>query len=241
MKLRLIVKKLFAHFKPPATNNLIFSPIITDINKLCNGALDVVFDIGAHHGNYSLELTKLVNVGVVYCCEPNEVAFRILKSKLNKSIFRHLNLALSNFSGTSPFYLNEFEETNSLLPRVETKSSIDRLTANRAIVQVGVETLDSVCSKNSIKKISLLKIDAQGNSLDILKGASELLKSKLIGIIQCEVEFIEIYKNEGLFHSITLFLEQHGYFLYSLYNIHYDINNRISWADALFVQNVDTH
>lgn len=40
-----------------------------------------------------------------------------------------------------------------------------------------VETLDKIADKEGIRNIDLLKIDAEGNELSVLKGAFNLLKS----------------------------------------------------------------
>jgi len=210
--------------------------IFDDLKILCNGKAPVVFDIGAHHGDYAKKINSVITLNECYCFEPFEDSFNVLKSQLIGKNFRKFQIALSDFEGQSKFYSNQYDQTNSLLPTVKTNSSIDNLIANKAITSVNVETLDNFCDRNGIKRIDLLKIDTQGNTYGVLNGAKRLLESNGVGIIQCEVEFIEIYRNEQLFHRIALFLEEHGYQLYSLYNLHYDINNRLSWADALFTK-----
>jgi FkbM family methyltransferase len=208
--------------------------ILDDIVLLTRGQAEVAFDVGAHHGRYAAELAKRIAVKKIFCFEPFPQSFNELKKNLKDSIYHHQQLAVSNYSGVATFYVNYFDETNSLLPSAATGSGIDRLTEQQGLIEVTVETLENFCEKNSIRKIDLLKIDAQGNSYNVLKGAVELLRNKAFKLIQCEAEFLEIYKGEHLYHKIAILLEEYGYSLYSLYNIHYDVNGRISWADALF-------
>lgn len=231
------VYRLF--FKKKA-NKEIAPDIFSDLKTLCNGRAVVVFDIGAHHGDYAKRITNAVTLDYCYCFEPFKTSYEVLKSQLTENKFRKFQIALSDFEGYSDFYANQFDQTNSLLPAVKTNSSIDTLIANQAIVKVKVDTLDNFCDKNEISRIDILKIDTQGNTYGVLNGAKYLLENGLIGIIQCEVEFIEIYKDEQLFHKIAIFLEEYGYELYSLYNLHFDINNRLSWADAIFIKNDKT-
>lgn len=211
------------------------APSILDaIAALCQGKANVVFDIGAYHGQYATEAKKRITINSLHCFEPFPESFEVLKKNLEGTSCSAHPIALSDFEGVADFYVNQFNETNSLLPAAKTESQIDDLIQNKAVIQVTVRTLDGFCRSEKIEAIDVLKIDAQGNTLKILEGSKELLKNKAIGLIQCEVEFLEIYKGEALFHQIALYLEQFGYKLYSLYNLHFDVNERLSWADALF-------
>ena len=213
--------------------------ILDDIVFLSKEKARFAFDVGAHHGMYSIELNNRIQLEKIFCFEPFPESFNILKQNLISPIYNHQQLALSDYAGISTFYVNQFDETNSLLPSIKTNSQIDHLTAPVRTINVHVDTLENFCKIQSVEKIDVLKIDAQGNSLNVLKGATGMLERRAIRLIQCEVEFLEIYKDEPLYHKIAFFLEGHGYLLYSLYNIHYDVNGRLSWADALFYPNAE--
>lgn len=219
-------------------NNKTVAPpdIINDLKRLCNGEAQVVFDIGAHHGGYANKINNAIIIDQCYCFEPFAPSYDILEKQLAGKQFQTFPIALSNFEGYSDFYSNQFEQTNSLLPSVTTNSSIDPLIAIEKMVKVKVETLDNFCDRNGIAQIDILKIDTQGNTFNVLNGGKRLLQTNSIKLIQCEVEFIEIYKDEPLYHKIADFLERYGYRLYSIYDLHFDINNRLSWGDALFVK-----
>jgi FkbM family methyltransferase len=214
------------------------APSILDaIATLCHGKANVVFDIGAYHGQYAAQAMKQIDITALHCFEPFPESFEVLKKNLEGTSCTAHPIALSDFAGVADFYVNQFNETNSLLPAVKTESQIDDLIQNKTVVQVAVRTLDGFCRAQEIEAVDVLKIDAQGNTLKILQGAKELLQKKAFGLIQCEAEFLEIYKDEALFHQIASYLEQFGYKLYSLYNLHFDVNQRLSWADALFYKN----
>lgn len=231
-----LIKKIF--FKNTSSLNKeaadIDVQIIKIIKNLTSLNIDIVFDIGAHYGRYAKAINQQINNAEIYCFEPFPESFDILKGELNENCYHLFPLAMSDIESIQTFYVNELNETNSLLPSAVTNSEIDNLIVNKTIINVNVDTIKNFCKKEKIDHIDILKIDAQGNTINILKGATEMLQSKSIRIIQCEVEFIEIYKGQSLFHEVTSFLENFDYKLYSLYQIHYDINNRISWADALY-------
>ena len=219
--------------KESVTNNL-----FKDLSSLCRGKAQIVFDIGAHHGKYAQKINEVIAVDRFYCFEPYPPSFKQLRQSLDQNKFLTYPIALSNCKGSADFYTNHFDETNSLLPSTTTNSQIDSLIAPENIIQVEVDTLDSFCASHGIAQIDILKIDTQGNTYNVLNGGSDLLQRGSIKFVQCEVEFIEIYKDEQLYHRVAALMEKHSYQLYSIYNLHYDINNRLSWGDALFTRNV---
>lgn len=208
--------------------------ILKVIQGLGSNKIDIVFDVGAYHGRYAKTVNRFVKDASIYCFEPFPDAFEVLKRDLTKACYHLYPVAMSDTEAVKTFYVNELNETNSLLPSAITNSPIDDLIMNKSVIDVNVKTIQDFCARENVTEIDLLKIDAQGNTLHVLTGATEMLRSKSIRIIQCEVEFIEIYKGQFLFHHVTAFLEDFGYKLYSLYQLHYDIDNRLSWADALY-------
>lgn len=231
------MKELLAFFKKKLIKDIV--PDIDDnllriINKLAGENIANVFDVGACYGRYSLASSRLFLKADIHCFEPFPEAFKILQKNLNGNKFHLNNVAVSNEICKAKFYVNELHETNSLLPSAHTNSIIDKLTKSKSGMMVDVTTLQHYCDMEKINIIDLLKIDVQGNTLNVIKGCFGLLTDGRIKFIQCEVEFLEIYKNQKLFHHIATYLEQYNYHLFSLYNMHFDVNDRLSWADALF-------
>ena len=68
---------------------------------------------------------------------------------------------------------NQFWEGNPLLTQKE--------------VKVDITTIDSYCQKQNIKSIDILKMDVQGNEINVLKGAKQMLKEKRIKLIFTEI------------------------------------------------------
>lgn len=140
------------------------------------------------------------------------------------------NLALADVEGIADFYITKSRLASSLLAPLENRGlpELYNIVDN---VNVNTTTLDLFSQTNSITHIDFLKIDTQGSELLILKGSENLLKEQRINLIYCEVEF---YKDQCLYHDIALYLEGYGYELFSLYNLSYNKNGQIQYADALF-------
>ncbi len=71
--------------------------------------------------------------------------------------------------------------------------------------------LDSFFKENEVWSIDILWMDIQGGELGALKSAGSLLKT--IKVIETEVEFKRIYKDQPLFADIKKYLNSNGFLL----------------------------
>ena len=222
-------------------SNLKYYPTTQDIGAILEkyigkNNVHTIFDIGAHHGKFALSIIGLFPKATVYAFEPYKNSFDVLVKNTKDKKIIPLPLAVCNYEGNATLNINSFEETNSLLDSSITGNNvIDNLTKSISQAIIETTTIDAIIENYKIKNIDLLKLDIQGSELSALQGAENLLSNQRVAFILAEVEFIEIYKNQPLYHNVADFLVTKGYSLYSIYNIHYDINDRISWADAVFI------
>lgn len=112
------------------------------------------------------------------------------------------------------------------------------------VVKVQSDTLNSLSKKYSLLDIDMLKLDTQGTELKILQNADIVLENVLL--IESEVEFIEMYQNQDLFHDISIFLYSKGYELLYLNRVFHTRKNyygesrgQMIWGDALFAKRED--
>ena len=69
----------------------------------------------------------------------------------------------------------------------------------------------------------------------MLKGAENTLKNRKIDLIYVEVEFMQLYKSQSLYHELSSYLHSQGYYLYSLYNISVSKKGQMVYGDAIFL------
>jgi FkbM family methyltransferase len=77
-------------------------------------------------------------------------------------------------------------------------------------VPVTLTTLDRVCADEGVRP-DVLKLDIQGGELDVLMGADSALSTTLL--VESEVEFNPLYKNQPLFGDVDRFLRDKGWLL----------------------------
>ncbi len=195
----------------------------------------MIFDVGANRGDTVLRYRSLFPSAHIQAFEPFPSTFTQLKGRTES--LGHLDihpLALSDKSGTSSFYANVNEDTNSLLKSAEMGLSSDEQVRNREVIQVKTETLDNFCQGKGIHHIDILKLDIQGGEHAALTGAGRLLREKRIGLIYTESYFRPQYERQPLFHDIAALLYAHGYNLQDLYSPIYG-KGSIAWCDAIFM------
>lgn len=141
---------------------------------------DVVFDVGAHIGYYTIYAAKAVGPkGLVVSVEPDPRNFKLLKKNVQHHNLRNvklMNCALSSFEGTAQFGLSY----NPLVSQLVS----EKPSSNRKTLKVDVTTIDKMCQGLHIDQIDWLKIDVEDGALDVLKGGTRILRTQENAIIE---------------------------------------------------------
>jgi hypothetical protein len=78
--------------------------------------------------------------------------------------------------------------------------------------EVRLRTLDAFCKEQCLSRIDFLKLDVEGNELNVLRGATRMIEAGAIGMIQFEF-------GEAQIGSRTFFRDIYG-FLSPHYTVH---------------------
>lgn len=132
---------------------------------------DVVLDIGAHIGYYTLIASKLVGKdGLIFAFEPDYKNFKLLKKnvkKNNRTNVLLVNKAVTDRKGKIKLYLNKQNTGDHRI--YDSKDGRERVT-------VGTIRLDEFFKKFK-KEVNLIKMDIQGAEYKTLKGGLNLLRN----------------------------------------------------------------
>lgn len=162
---------------------------------LLRGVSDnIVFDVGANVGDWSLSIsTHLGPGGVIHAFEPSLEVFGKLATKTRHcEEIRCHNFGLSNKDGPLDFL---FSRNNSQKSSAETSSAA---MLHSKVTDFSQETLQFVRGDNfakchKISQIRFLKIDTEGHDLRVLEGFSEMIGRGDIDAIQFEYNSLCIY------------------------------------------------
>jgi FkbM family methyltransferase len=138
----------------------------------------VIFDVGANCGSISLAFAARHDHAVVFAFEPTHSALAKLKRniELNEDILGERVIPIHAFVSAS--------NTKSGTLAAYSSWPVDSLGGDRHAVHMGVSkdatrtqiTLDSFVRDRGVDRVDLIKIDTDGNELDVLKGAADTLR-----------------------------------------------------------------
>jgi FkbM family methyltransferase len=145
---------------------------------------DIVVDIGAHMGRYTIISSKRVGAnGKVVAIEADPSNFEMLKS----------NIKLNQLTNVTPLNYAVYSKETKIklyLPEVESGYTIyNTIISNRArtedkFVEVNANTLDYFLQLEGITDVNWIKIDVEGAEFEVLKGAHNVLSnSKNISLL----------------------------------------------------------
>ena len=134
----------------------------------------VVYDVGAHNGSWTNQVSRILKSADFYLFEPNKNH----NTQLEKTGFRYFNDVLSDQCKTIEWFgvggLGDSYFKESSQP-FENVSSIEIVT----------NTLNSYVADRNLPVPHLLKIDTQGSELDIIAGSCNFISSVKYVLLEC--------------------------------------------------------
>jgi FkbM family methyltransferase len=228
--LRSATRRLQPAASPPAAEGL-----AADLQRLFPDGVDTVFDVGAYVGEFAALVHNLFPTARVWCFEPFPESYeRIRKQFADADWLVAHNVGLSERSGTAELIVGPDRKTNSLVSPVITNGKFE---ADLPRMAVPLETL-SGCAGELLRpgdRLSIVKIDTEGNDLRVLRGGEDLLRDGSIEALHVEVMFIEHFKGAPGFVEISSYLQQFGYRLFSLYDLKRNAQGQLRFGNALFL------
>jgi FkbM family methyltransferase len=179
---------------------------------------DIVIDIGAHIGPYTLKASRYVGLnGKVIAIEADPENFKILN--LNIQLNKLTNVVALNYAVYSkedkiklylPSKKEEKEEESSSYTKYNTIMT-ERVDNEKKFVEVKANTLDYLLQSKGIKheQVNWIKIDVEGAEYEVLKGAKDILsKSSNVSLL---IEVHNLSSNTNLYEPIKEFLNSYNF------------------------------
>jgi FkbM family methyltransferase len=168
-----------------------------------------VIEVGAHIGSHTVILSDICKDGVVYSFELQKLIFQLLNANLLlntcKNVYTYMEAASDE---------NKIESIGEIDYQNMTKfnSGLGSLNAVRQYQGYPINIISLDHKFSEIKKLNLIKIDAEGHEVPVLKGAKELIK-KFKPLILTEfdinnkqeiIDLLPEYKFEDVSYSYEL-------------------------------------
>ena len=154
------------------------------ISRVASHENPLVFDIGSNIGEYSKLVSKtLKNKNlIVHSFEPIEKLLNTQKIKYG--ILEKQNVAVSDISGQVKFFERNISSTSSIFVH----DYIDQNNIKRDYNVQQIEISEYILN-NNIFSIDIVKIDTEGNDLNILENICKVLNEVEIKIFKIEILF----------------------------------------------------
>ena len=184
---------------------------------------DIVYDIGAHTGFYSLLFCARVgSQGQVHCFEPLPQNVEILRRQLKVNDFGHVatvvSSAVTSETGTVLFHISASSSMGTLLTDPQKQAQRTRVDAIR---------LDDYVARGN-RPPDLIKMDIEGSETEAVSGMLETLKNKRPKII------IEFHSDQTK-GEIWQTLKSLGYTCFSLSTPFKHLHNPCDTHDPRFL------
>lgn len=146
----------------------------------------VVFDVGAHTGEWS-RLALSVHPGLnIHCFEPARVNYARLAERVASPSVVCNPFGLSSEKGErSLFVFRSAPGLHSLYQRRGLEDGWGLETPEETEI-VNLDTLENYCAERRIERIDFLKVDVEGHELEVFKGGRSLFAEHRVGIVQFE-------------------------------------------------------
>ena len=189
--------------------------------RLVAAATPVIFDVGAHVGQTSLEYRRHFPRARLLAFEPFPPSYAKLQDALaGDAEAEAIPLAFSDSIGSQTLHVNPAEATNSLLATDPTAAQTwgTGLLESHDHVTVATSTIDEFCRIRSLAQIDILKLDVQGAEFAVLSGAASMLAERRIGLVYLEVIVAATYAGQRRPHEYLQWMEEAGYQWVDLFN-----------------------
>ena len=186
------------------TNNTYEPEVIKEIKLILNKGSTFI-DGGANIGFFSLIASKVVGAtGSVIAFEPTPLTLNYLKKNINVNKIKNIIVIAKGLSSSEkqlPFLLRKDNpEANSIVAKED-----DNLQDEGQIINISTISIDKFCSEKNIKKVDLIKLDIEGQELEAIRGAREilLLNQNIKIIFELNIKF----RKDGIEFAKEIFTE----------------------------------
>ena len=207
-------RKMFTHGNDGLALSIfkVYEPAQTKIVKQYVREGDVVIDIGAHVGYYTLLMAQLVGKkGKVFSFEPDPLNFQLLKKSVEINRFDNVILVQKAVSNTTE-KIKLFVGNND---RAINRIYDAKLGDAKESIEVESITLDEYFQDNS-ESLNFIKIDSEGSEAKIVNGMQRLLSENRKLVMMTEFFPFLIQKSGNDPNQHLKLLEKAGFHLYNI-------------------------
>ncbi len=170
-----------------------------------------MIDVGAHLGEYGLELRREGCEGRILSVEPIKSSYSALVGRTGGDpLWDCVNAALGSSEGKISIHVAGNLVSSSILPMTATHSDAMPPSMYRGTETVPLRRLDDLADEYGLlEQVVAVKLDVQGYEGQVLEGGEKVLLTS--ALLECEVSFVELYEGQPLATDILRFMADRGF------------------------------
>ena len=170
-----------------------------DNKKIQIGKEDVIIDIGAHVGLFTIYASQFCNNGKIYCYEPIKENYNLLVDNVKLNNIKNTTIyekAVTDKSSIVRIFINQDNAAHSIFTESNKYENIESIS------------LKDIFDSNQIQKCDLLKIDCEGSEYMILNSLPDFYFQCIKKIV---MEYHMADKKPELLENLIKKLRELGY------------------------------
>ncbi|MFN3613046.1 MAG: FkbM family methyltransferase [Rubrimonas sp.] len=164
------IARLFGIKPPPPPD-----PFDTARRLLGGDGDGVLIDVGANRGQTAMRLRAIFPAARIIAFEPTEKHFAALAEVAASLDVVAVRKAVGDRNGEVRFNVDAQDYNHSILTMSANLTPFVSVR-HEGDVATPIVTLDAFCAENGHERVALLKVDAEGADLHVLRGAAGLLR-----------------------------------------------------------------
>lgn len=200
------------------------------------GNVATLIDIGANDGAFAAYLVRELRPRATWAVEPLPACRKSLEGRADMiPNLTVIPVALSDETGTSTLYINDYLPASSLLQISGISRREFPQTAHESAIEIPVRRFDDVVSVENLEKEIFIKIDVQDLKDRVIASGRRLFEAAKYVLI--EVSFAVMHENQPLFEEVHADLADLGFRFAGLRN---QVNSKATgqplFGHALYVR-----
>lgn len=213
----------------PEGKNLLLKTLFNNIKKMGFSPNHIV-DIGANHGTWTREALLYFPDAYFTLIEPQEwlkPSFQDLLDTNSKIVYHAVGAGSKK--GSFKFTIVDRDDSCSFK---YTEEEANKMGCKQVDIQI--ITLNDLVKSNSLPIPDIVKIDAEGLDIEVLKGAHELFGKTEIFMVEAGVVIKEF---DNSFLKVINFMDKNGYRLFEITDLNRPFALNVLWlVELVFVK-----
>lgn len=189
----------------------------------------LILDIGANHGSWSRKVAEAFPEARFILVEPQQWLLEKCADLIDKG-HRFIPAGAGSTNGTMLFTLNNDRNDSSTFTMTEQEAAVSGFKQ----VPTQVLTIDEIVKQTGGLVPDMIKIDAEGMDLDVLKGATSVLGHTEVILLEASVN--ATFKDTKILHVLNA-MDHYGYQLFDITELNRPFEPRVLWLmELVFVK-----